>query len=514
MNGSLQPAPVSMGPLLAAGLLSLALHFYSTLAVAYGYMSDEFYYLDCARRLAWGYVDHPPLSIALLRAVHETLGGSLFAIRLVPSALAALTTLLVGLLAREIGGGRTAQGLAALSAAVCPVYLGVTSFYSTNSIELCLWALAAWLVARLVRTGDPRLWLWLGAVLGIGLLNKVSLSWFGLGLGLGLLLTPQRRWLATPWPWAGAAIAFALASPHLLWQLEHGWPTLEFMENARRDKLPEKSPLTFVVDQLVMMNPAFAPLWILGLLHYFRSPEGRRHQVQAWIWIGVFLLLISSSAVRANYLAPAYAALLAAGAVAVERLAQEHRMRWLPGATAATLAIAGLLGAPLALPLLPPARYVAYQQALGVAPSDEENTDFGDMQLHFALRFGWPEILGALEEAQLELTPAERERAVVFGSWFGDTGAVNFFGPERGLPRAISNHNHYWLWGPGDWSGEVALLLAEPDDPLTSKFERAQRVAEVDCRYCMPAVDRLGVYVARGLRGGVPATWPSLKHYE
>jgi hypothetical protein len=514
MNDRAPATPVSKGVLLAAALLSLALHLYSSLGVAYGYMSDELYYLECASRLAWGYVDHPPFSIALLGAVQATVGDSLFAIRLVPSLLAALTAVLVGLLARELGGGRTAQGLSALAASLCPVYLGVTSFYSTNAIELCLWALAAWLVGRLVRTRDPRLWLWLGGVLGIGLLNKVSLSWFGLGLGVGLLLTPQRRWLATPWPWAGAAIALVLVAPHLLWQIEHGWPTLEFMENARRDKLPEKSPLTFVIDQVVIMNPAFAPLWILGLLHYFLSPDGRRHRVQAWIWVSVFLLLIASSAVRANYLAPAYTALLAAGGVSIEGLAREWRIPWLPGATAAVLAVTGLIGAPLALPLLPPAQYVAYQKALGVSPSSEEKTDFGEMQLHYALRFGWPEILDALTAAQATLTPAEREDAVVFGSWFGDTGAVNFFGPERGLPPAIGAHNQYWLWGPGDWNGEVALVLAAPDDPVTARFERAERVAEVDCRYCMPNVDRLGVYVAKGLRDTVAVTWPSLKHYE
>lgn len=374
MNERAPPARASKGVLLAAALLSLALHLYSSLAVAYGYMSDELYYLDCASRLAWGYVDHPPFSIALLGAVQSTLGDSLFAIRLVPSLLAALTAVLIGLLARELGGGRAAQGLSALAAAVCPVYLGVTSFYSTNAIELCLWALSALLVGRLVRTGDPKLWLWLGGVLGIGLLNKVSLSWFGLGLGVGLLLTPQRRWIATPWPWAGAAIALVFVAPHLLWQIEHGWPTLEFMENARRDKLPEKSPLTFVIDQVVIMNPAFAPLWILGLLHYFVSPAGRRHQVQAWIWLSVFLLLLATSAVRANYLAPAYAALLAAGGVSIEGLARRRGLAWLPGGAATVLTVSGLVAAPLALPLLPPARYVTYQKALGVAPSTEENT--------------------------------------------------------------------------------------------------------------------------------------------
>jgi 4-amino-4-deoxy-L-arabinose transferase-like glycosyltransferase len=511
-TGSPQPA-LAIAPLLALSLATLVLHLISILGFAYGYMSDEFYYFACADQLAWGYVDHPPLSIAVLKLWRGAFGDSLLALRMVPTALACATVLLAGAIAREFGGGRAAQLLAALAVALSPVVLGVTSFYSMNAFEFVFWSTAAWLLARLVNSDDPHVWLWLGLVMGLGLLNKISMSWFGLGLGLGLVLTPQRRWLATRWPWIAAGIAAALFVPHVVWQVQHDWPTLEFMRNAAASKMVVKSPLDFAVDQLLVMNPLFAPFWIGGLVYFFASAAGRRHQVQAWIWIGVCALLVANGAVRANYLAPAYIPVLAAGGVAVERLSMRAR-RWLPGATAAVLVVAGLAVAPMAIELLPPRAFVGYSTAIGITAPAEEKTDFGALPMHFALRFGWPELLEAVERGFASLDPEERRAAVVIGSWFGDTGAIGFYGPERGLPRAVGGQNNFWLWGPGDASLEVALVIENDAAPLREVFHRVDRVAEVDCRYCMPRVDRLAVFAVRGLKLPKADAWAQFKRFH
>ncbi len=506
--------PRATVPVLALVLANLAIHLVSTTWLSYGYMSDEFYYLDSTARLAWGYVDHPPLSLAVLKFVRAALGDSLPAVRLVPSLLSGSLVWIVAMLAREFGGGRTAQSLAALATATTPVFLGLTSFYSMNAIELVLWALASLCVARIVNTGDAKLWVVLGVVLGLGLLNKISMSWFGLGLGVGLVLTEQRRWLATPWPWVAAGIAFAMFAPHVFWQIEHDWPTLEFMRNAASEKMVSKSPMQFLGEQLLIVNPLFAPLWLAGLIHFFRREEGRRHQVQAWIWLSVCGLLIAGGVARANYLGPTYAALFAAGGVAFERFALLPRARWLPAVSSTVLAAGGLATAPLALPLLPPERFAVYSEALGITPPVEQAIEFGVMPLHFALRFGWPELIDAIEAAQGTLTPDERARAVVLGDWFGDTGAVNFLGPARGLPPAIAGHNNYWIWGPVEGRGDVVLAVAHDDSWLSLHFARVAIAAEIDCSWCLPYVDRLRVYVARDPEVPLTEIWSGLKRYE
>jgi hypothetical protein len=492
----------------------LAVYLLSSGPLAYGYMSDEFYYFECADRLAWGYVDHPPLSVALLGGVRAVLGDSLLAIHLLPALAACATLVLVAALARELGGGRVAQGLAALAALISPVYLGVAGFYSMNAYEPMLWAGAALILARILNGGDPRLWLALGLVLGIGLLNKISMLWLGLGLAVGLMLTPERRWLATPWPYLAAGLAFALFAPHVVWQLQHGLPMLEFMANAAEVKMVPKSPLRFASEQLLMMNPLAVPLWLSGLVYYFATSEGSRHRLLGWIWITTFLLLAAGGSARANYLGPAYTVLLPAGAVAFEQIARRRSWRWLPATAAVLLIVGGIATAPMAIPLLPPARYVQYERALGISPPVEEQGRAGPLPLHLALRLGWSELLAAVEAAHATLSEEERAGAVVFGSWFGDTGAVNFFGGEAGLPMAISGHNHHWLWGPRGFTGDVMIVVARPDATVLEQFGRVERVAGIACRYCLPDRNRLSVYVAREPRQPLPELWPRLKHYD
>jgi hypothetical protein len=505
--------PVPWHFLAALSAARLGLYLLTSGPLAYGYLSDEFYYLDCAQRLAWGYVDHPPLSIVLLRLVHATLGDSLLALRLLPTLAHCAAVVLVALLARELGGGRTAQRLAALAALVSPVYLGVTDFYSMNAFEPALWAAAALILARIANGADPRAWLLLGLVLGLGLLNKISMLWFGVGLAVGLVVTRERRWLATPWPWLAAVLAFALLAPYVLWQLQHGWPLLEFMQNAREQKMVAKSPLAFLTDQLLVMNPVLAPFWAAGLVYYFASQEGRRQQLLGWIWVGAFAVLVASGAVRANYLAPAYTPLLAAGGVVFEQLARRRDWRWLPAAAAGLFLVGAAAIAPMAVSLLPPARFVAYQRAIGIAPPVDQTGDLGPMPLHFALRFGWAELRTGVARAVASLSPEEREHAVVLGSWFGDTGMINLYRARDGLPPAIGGHNNYWLWGPGDATGEVLVAIAESDDELREWYADVRQVADVDCSYCLPDVARLRVYVCRQPRRPIADWWPEVKRY-
>jgi Dolichyl-phosphate-mannose-protein mannosyltransferase len=504
--------PVAWTLLIVLALSKLGIHLLSSL-VTYGYMTDELYYLDCANHLAWGYVDHPPLSVAALALLRLTLGDSLMALRLVPALAGAATVVLVGLMARELGGGRTAQGLAALAAVVAPVYLGVDAFYSMNAFEPAFWALAAYLLLRLENGAPPRLWLLVGVVIGLGLLNKISMLWLALGLGVGLLLTPQRRWLLTPWPWLAGAIGLLLFAPYIVWQVANGWPTLEFMHNAMQFKMQAKSPLRFLAEQVLIMHPLLVPFWLSGLAYYFIDASGRRFRLLAWIWATVLLLLMVSGSTRSNYMGPAYVLLLPAGGVAVEQLARWRSWPWLPPALAGAVAVGGVAVAPLAVDLLPPAQYITYAHAIGLrAPADQVDA-IGVMPLHFALKFHAPAIIAAVREAYAALPEEDRARAGILASSFGEAGAINFFGPDAGLPHAVSGHNNYFLWGPGGYNGDVMLVFAEPDAAVLKLFEHVALASKIQCPYCLPGLTATAIYICRGSHRPLPELWEQLKNY-
>jgi hypothetical protein len=503
--------PIAWGVLLAVVAAKLAIHALSSGPLAWGYMTDELYFLDCAERLAWGYVDHPPFSIALLAAVRALFGDSLAALRVPATLFSASAVLLTGLLARELGGGRVAQGLAALALLSAPVVLAMGTYYSMNPIDQALWAGGYLLVARILNGGSNRLWLALGALLGIGLLNKVSMLWFGAGLGVGLLLTPERRRLATPWPWLCAAIALACFAPFVAWQHAHGWPFLEFSRDAAENKVGAVSPLALLAGQVMAIGPVAAPLWIAGLVAGFTRPALARYRPLPWIFVTTVAILLAAGGARIHYLAPAFPALLAAGALAVERAAAARP--WLPRAVATALAISTLVALPLAVPLLSPAATVAYQGRLGIDAPQERETS-GVLPMHLALFQHADATVEAVSRAFATLAPEERARVEILTRSFGETGAIDVLGRARGLPRSLGTHNHYWLWGPGDATGELMIVVNESQAELDGWFRRCDRVAEVECPYCMPMMDAKAVFVCREPRRPLREMWAEMKVYR
>jgi len=504
------PGPPARRLWLGFALAALALQLATI--TQYGYFRDELYYLVCARHLAWGYVDQPPLSLALLALTRMALGESLVAIRLLPALAGAATVYVTGMIARELGGRGFAQALACLAALLSPVFLGTAHVFSMNVFDLLLWTLAALLLTRILRDGRPRDWVWLGVLMGLGLLNKVSMLWLGMGLLAGLVLTRERRWLATPWPYLGGAIAAVMFLPHLIWQVVHGFPTLEFMRNATRHKMVDVSWVQFVTRQALEMGPANAVVWLPGLCFALFARGGRRWRLLGILYLAVALLLLAGGRSRASYLAVAYPMLLALGGVVIEG-AFDARWRALRGVIFAVVLALGLVPIPFALPLLPVDRFIFYQQSLHMTPSTEEHLQVGLLPQHYADMFGWEEMVREVAAAYEMLSPEERKHVVVFGQNYGEAGAIDVLGKKYGLPRAISGHNSYWLWGYGDWDGSVLIIIGGDPQDNARWFERVTRVGSIQSRYAMPYERGIDVSIGRRLTMPPAAAWPRLRMF-
>lgn len=502
--------PLAVAWLGSIALAKILLHL--IVIERYGYFRDELYYLASTEHLSWGYVDHPPFSIALLALVRASLGDGLPAVRIVPVLAGAGTVFLCGVIARQLGGGRFAQVLAALAGLLSPVFLGLDHFYSMNALELLFWTAAAWATLRALESRrKARRWLILGAILGIGLLNKLSMSWFAGGLVVGLLLTEHRRVLRERGIWLAAALAFVIFLPHLLWQMTHGWPTFEFMRNATSIKMADVSPAAFLLDQVLTNNPGAVPVWLAGIVFGF-TPGGRRGRVLVWIYLTVLLLLLAGGHSRASYLAPAYPMLFALGGVAIERQSAAGR-DWVRPVALALLVIFGVLVLPLALPVLPVQTFVRYQAALGQSPRTEETQDVGSLPQHFADMFGWEEMTDLVAEAYSRLTPEEQARARVFGQNYGEAGAIDVLGRRRGLPPALSGHNSYWMWGPGTDSVTVLIIIGGDREDNAEFFEEIEVVGQTSSPWAMPYERGLDISIARKPRVDLREAWPNLRMF-
>jgi hypothetical protein len=503
------PGPRHLGVLLGFALAKIALHL--TAITQYGWFRDELYYVACARHLAWGYVDQPPLSIAVLALVTRVFGESLIAIRVVPMLAGAATVWLTGALAREFGGGRVAQALACLAAIAAPIFLGVDHYYSMNALDQLLWAAAAYALVACLRTGRPRDWVVLGLAIGLGLLNKLSMLWFGGALGLGLIATPYRRVLATPGTYLTGAVAAVLAAPHVLWQVANGWPTLEFMHNAAARKMSPVSPLEFAQGQLLGMGVGAALVWGAGLSWALFARAARSMRIFALIYLAVLALLVAAGKSRADYLAVAYPPLLALGGVAWGRAASRPAGRVLAAAVATLVIAFAALELPFALPVLAPETFIRYQAALGMKPETNERLELASLPQHYADMFGWDDMVGLVAKAYARLTPEERRHVVVFGQNYGESGAVDVLGKPLGLPRAIGRHNSYWTWGPGDFDGSVLIIIGGKREDNAQFFEDIEVVGQTSSPWAMPYERGLDVSIARRPKVDLRAAWARLK---
>jgi hypothetical protein len=322
----------------------------------------------------------------------------------------------------------------------------------------------------------------------------------------------RRDVLARRGAWLAALVSLLLFLPHVLWQLAHGFPTREFVANAQAQKMVAFGPLEFLALTLPEAGAAAAPVVLTGLVGLWSTRAWRAVLPLAAAFVAVLLFLAFTRS-KPYYAAPAFALVFAAGGTTLEALGSGGAAQSARFATLALVLAGGLALAPFAKPLLSADGYVRYASALGVTPSPAERQALGRLPQHFADMHGWRELAESVARVYHALPAADRAVARVFGQNYGEAGALDFYGPELGLPPALSAHNSYHLWGPGTATGEVLIVIDDERERLLELFEEVELAGRTDCTDCMPYEDDLPIWVCRGLRLSVAEIWPTLRRF-
>ena len=480
---------------LAAGV-ALALIAFSG---RYGYHGDELYFLVAGRHLAWGYPDLPPLVPFLARLLSDIAPGSLVVLRLPSAFAAAATVVLTALTCRELGGGRSAQLLAAAAMAVSPLLLASAHLFGTTPLDLFLWTLLVFLIVRILRTGDDRLWLVAGAIAGVGLLNKDLIAFLAFGVLGGIVLAGPRRLLTSPWLWTGALIAGLLWTPYLVWQAQHGWPQLAVAHSIAAGRSGTSEPRwAFLPFQLVLISPYLAPVWIAGLVRLFRDPTLRFCRALGWSWSVLAAGFIVTGG-KPYYLSGLIPLLLAAGAPATIAWLSRGRARLRRGLVLAAVGLTAFTAVVVTLPVIP--------------VRDLHSTNIGSLNYDALETVGWPTYVREIATVYHGLPPGERLSAALLTTSYAEAGAIDRFGPAVELPRAYSGHDGFWYWGPPPASARTVVAVGFARSDLTPAFASVSLATRLDNHLGVDNDDQgAPVWICRQPRAGWQALWPRFKY--
>jgi hypothetical protein len=467
----------------------------------YGFHRDELQVLSDARHLDWGFVPYPPFTPFVERIGLAMFGLSMVGLRLFSVIAQACAIVLSGLTARELGGGRLAQITTALAVAFSPLPLFNGTEFQYTSFDFLWWILTAYFIVRLLKTENPRWWLAIGAAVGIGLQTKYSIVFFIAGILGGMVLTRARRYFATPWFWGGAGLALLIFLPNLVWQLRHHFIAFDFLHHIHERDVRQGRANGFLQDQFLICTNLFAaPLWIAGLIAFFRHP---RYRLLAWMYVIPLALFVAGRG-RGYYLAPAYPMLIAMGAAVGERWLKSLSKVW--RRTVQTVFFLGLAACALYIcALILPIASIGPLKDFAL----KHNGDLRE-------EFGWNELVKKVADIRDSLPPDQQAHLGVLVGNYGEQGAIEMLGPAYHLPPPISGTNSAWLRGYPEPPPSTLIVLglsrAYVDQALTDcrvvgHNGNSEGIENEESQY------RPDIFLCGPPRQGWPEFWKDFQHF-
>jgi hypothetical protein len=443
----------------------------------YDHHHDELHVLVCGMRLACGYVDHPPLVPLMARVVDTFSGRSLLGLRVLPVAAGAAAVLLTGILVSRFGGRSSAQLTACLAMTFTPVLLQVAGILCIPAFEPLFWLICVHSLVLIIQRDDSRWWLWLGLATGIGIMNEHSMLFFCVGLVPALLFTPLRTHLKSVWFYVGGVVALSVCLPNTIWQATNSWPTVTFLLGKDATARGSTESLGFVIAQMFFLNPLAIPIWCMGLVFFF-TKSGKSYRACGWI-CAVVLVVPMLLGVRVPCVVLAFPTLLAGGSVLLESFCERQKIGWIQTVTVSTLAVSGVLLAPLSLPLMSVEATERYIRTISLHAVE----DAAPFVHHRGGAIGWRERTTAVAAVYNDLPEPERGLAVIYTSSYELASALSYLGGEDGLQGVTSGERTYYLWGLPSHNIDTVIaahVTADDLDLLREAFGRVQVVHTVD----------------------------------
>lgn len=484
--------------ILIISVLNFVLVFASSFTPGYGYFIDEFYYIACADNPALGYVDHPPLAPLILLLYKFVLGESLLVIRLLPVIASSVTVFLSGIIAKLLGGKKTAQSVSAFAVFVSPMFLILSGFYSMNVFETLLAAVGVIFILKMINENNPKYWLHTSVVFGMLIMNKHTSVLFIVSVILFLLISEKRKLLFSKYFLSGIAIIFLIFLPYLVWQIKYDLPTIEFYKNITSKNTPVPV-IEYIKLQALAYNPLVLILAFAGAVYFLFNKNYRNYNFLAFIFLVMFFLFLLLKVGRVDRIIFAYLIIIPAGGILMENIVEKLKQKWLVYFLC-TLAFIIMISV---IPVLMP--YLNYENSYRLTRLYGLNTEMEKgktPKIHQMLadRIGWEEKADMVAKVYLSLSEEDRKNTIVAAEYYGIAAAVEFYGKKYGIKNVVCGHNNYYFWSKSRLKGDIVLQLTNKSSykGLLNEYNSVDSTEVCfDNEYCPPEGRRQTVFICK-----------------
>lgn len=461
----------------------------------YGFHRDELLHLSAGFHPAWGYMEFPPFIAFVARLSVWLFDVSLWGMRLFPTLAGLVILILCCAMAVEMGGKKMSVMLAGVSVlAFLPFYRNHLLFQPVAFDQL-FWTLGFFFLLKYINTRKPGYLLWMGFTAGLGLMNKYTFLVWGLCLACGLLFHEKGRLFRNKWLYMAGGMALLMTLPNLYWNMQHHFPILQHMKRLAELQSEKQAYWEFAAGQLKL--PFTFAVSLLGLYALFFDRSFRKY-LPFGVAVAVIFILMWMLQSKSYYFFAAYPVLFAAGAVKVDRLLV-RRPKW-NYAVAAILIVPVAPFVPDAIPILPVEAYLNYTDKT----PRQLTSDYADM-------FGWEEQVKLVDSLYRALPENERNRCVIWAENYGEAGAILVLGRKYGLPEPVCRHGSFWLWGPGQKDGDVAISVGNEKEVVDYLYEDPELVRMITHPYAIEEENDIPVYICRKPRTRFRDLWPKLE---
>lgn len=499
-------------PLLFLICIKLLLHLYAI--SNYGYYPDELLYLDYTQHPSFGYVTTPALIGLIAKIQVSIFGNSLTSIRIIPILTGIALIFITYQMTKTLKGGPFARFIAAFSILVAPGYLTINFALTPYTFELLLWTLVVYVCIYIFVTGKNNFWLLFGLLLGLALENfyLTGLYAFILIFSIGMIYGKK---VLLKWQFiAGCFIAFILFLPNIAWQINGNFQTFEYLINKYNSHNGVSMNLyQLTVNEITMMNPITFPIWIAGFFSYFLDKQNKK-----FMFVGISFLLVYLVVYlflgRIFYLAPLFPPLIAAGAVQIEK-SKTFKPPFTKTLLVLAFIFALILYAPAGLPILSPNSYKTYAKITHIKEIKIWKDPEGFMPQIFANMFEWKELTNNVSHAYNKLTNEEKSQTAIIAGNYAEAGAINIYGPQYNLPKAISTHLDYYNWKPKNLDPKNLIIVGgiNAQRNLYVFCSSLTLVGNVYSPYGLP-FENQPILLCRDLKKPLNDIWPSIKNWK